>query len=287
MGLMVPRWGFQYCWESYDDYIPDDIPSQLITLGNSNAMSGVTQISTGALLADIQYLVITIAVGNSTGVATANMMDVMYDPAGGTSWTTLIPSLLCGYGTLPIGGSTVTIFRYQVPIWVPSGSTIGVRAQTERTSGTHSITVGMWGFGEPSRPDMWWCGTKVDALGVNTSTSRGTSVTPGESNVFGTAVSFTATNPYGALLWGVPGAADTSTDAKAYLLRMKTSSGATVGWPGMTQIVRTFDATEAGVVDNQFGPNWVEMVGNETIYVDAACNTTVPETLNLGLYGVY
>lgn len=112
----------------------------------------------------------------STGVDTSALMDIMYDPAGGTSWSILIPKLIVGFlGNINSG--------YWFPLYVPKGSSIGARWQcVTDTTVTPGVVITLWGG--PSRPGFWY-GTNITAVGATTTGSQGVDVNPGSTGTYG------------------------------------------------------------------------------------------------------
>lgn len=291
MSIMVPRWGFGQTSDNNNNLGVD--PGLAFSCGTSGAKgSTVAFFSGGAFTIDIYYIVIAIAMGNAAGPSLQNtMVDIMYDPAGGTSWSVLIPDLQCGYTAVGVQGQIWCNSRYQFPLFIPEGSSLGVRGATEQGVAFGGRCV-VFCYGAPSRGDMWWYGHGVEAMGANHSaTCRGVVVTPGASNSFGTAVRIDNTTgtmrPFGSLQLGTAGfsASSGQADAKGYLLRLKHSS--TEIWEGLPYQFRAFSTSETGQCDGMFGPNWVDMKATDEIWVDAACNTTSPQDLNIVAYGVY
>jgi hypothetical protein len=142
-----------------------------------------------ALSHDCEYLILGFSGFGRNGFDTATLLDILYDPAGGTSWTELISDLLVGMlgstvDMAPAAGASGTPLTYHFPLWIPAGSSIGVRAKTVASSAlsTPSRVVAMAGGGNRN-PASWWCGQKVATVGTfNQSTCRGQSVTPGVSS---------------------------------------------------------------------------------------------------------
>lgn len=148
-----------------------------------------------------------------TGTDTSALCDIMYDPAGGTAWSVLIPNLICGYRIL--GAATaVQGASYYFPLFVPRGSSIGARWQSIVASpiaGTRArvaVTVA-GGFTKPP----FWYGTMVTAVGVATASSAGLDINPGSTGTYSAWTSIGgATNPkFGYTTLGAQGSATTHT----------------------------------------------------------------------------
>lgn len=145
------------------------------------------------LTVDFQFCYVSTVTDGSIG-------DVLIDTAGGTSWSVLIPTLAMGQCAETTGAAFA---RFMFPIWIPAGSTLGFQARTSRTS---DITTGRAVFrawGNPKRPDLWWCGSKVEALGVTAASSTGTAVTFGNATWGSWTTIGTNTYRYGAIQLGI------------------------------------------------------------------------------------
>ncbi len=170
------------------DYAPQ------VAAGTSNADGSVVTVLS-ALAHDCEYLVLGFNGFGESGKAMRVLGDVLIDPAGGTSWTQLIADLLIGhtgYGLNVRDSSTLPVIPpfYHFPLWIPAGSTIGVRARTSSATtlgggGTNGGLVYVFAGGGNKNPGSWWCGQKVETIGVTPASSQGTPVTPGGNSTFG------------------------------------------------------------------------------------------------------
>lgn len=161
-----------------------------ITAGANNA-DGTAASVISALTHDVELLTIGITgFGAISGaINPCALLDILVDPAGGTTWNSdpLIEKLLAG-GTYPVNlhSSTVGIgtpLWYHFPIWIPSGTAIGARARTAH-SATVTGRVIMIAQGGNRNPGSWWCGRKVTSIGINAAASRGQDHTPGASSTY-------------------------------------------------------------------------------------------------------
>lgn len=164
-----------------------------VTAGASNA-DGSTASILSAVTHDIEYLIIGISGFGSTlgsGVNPSTLLDIMHDPAGGTSWASapIIEDLLVG-GTYPINMQSATVgggtpLWYFFPLFIPSGSSLGGRARTAHTS-TITGRVAVFAYGGNRNPGTWWSGRKVTSIGIDAANSRGQDHAPGSSGSFST-----------------------------------------------------------------------------------------------------
>ena len=104
------------------------------------------------------------------------LVNIGIDTAGGTTYVTRIPNLLCtgAGGYLVTGGGCYYIF----PLYIPAGATLAAQASVDNaTVGT--VRVGIQLYGRPSRPESVCVGHYVTSFGEDTAASTGTAVTPG------------------------------------------------------------------------------------------------------------
>lgn len=159
-------------------------------IGASNADGTAVQIGSGALLHDCELLevIVTDCTGDGSGIDSSALLDILIDPAGGTSWDTtnrLIQSLQVGFLVTNTQSGTVTARKWRFPVFIPAGASFAGVGRT--VLGTaQSPTVFLRALGGVNRPERWWCGSKVVALGDNRAASIGTTVTPnGSVNTWG------------------------------------------------------------------------------------------------------
>jgi hypothetical protein len=181
------------------------------TAGATNADgSAVTLLS--ALTHDCEYL--RIGVSGETITATQNnttLLSILYDPAGGTSWQTLIPSLLVA--TIAPSASAPYALYYDFPIWVPAGASIGAQARSAAATTPPVMRVQAQAFGSNRNPASWWCGQRVEAIGIDAANSRGTSHTAGNTGAFSSWANLGSPLSIGcgALQWGLGGTFNSAT----------------------------------------------------------------------------
>lgn len=235
-----------------------------------------------ALAHDVHYLVIGVGgilIANNNGQA---LMDVLRDPAGGTSWASFIDDLMVGFSALA-SGSIPPVCWYHFPIYIKSGSSLGVQARTAHTADITSGQVVMYAFGEPSRPDMWWCGSRVESLGVTAASSSGTSVTPGTTGTYGSWTDLGATSGrYRAIQLGF-GGTDATAAAVGYFTQIGVSSSQLAGTPLFHHTVTT------GEVSGRHWsmPVWCDIAPGATVQARSTATAGTTETLQIAAYGVY
>lgn len=279
--LILPPWYFANSTDSFPA-TPATTPGVNFTAGASSTDSTDVGVLS-ALAHDVHYLVIGIGGISSTSANGQCLLDVLIDRAGGTSWSVLIDDLVCGMTAIP--GNTTIGFGcyYHFPIWIPAGSAIGVHAKTRHTSDITSGRVIMFAKGNPSRPDMWWCGQNVETLG-NGANSQGTNFTPGNSGAAGswTSIGSTTSGRYGALQFGINGS-DATAAAQVYHCEVGVGSQPV---PGSHIVFRTLSTSEVGHHDGMISPIWCDIPEGSQMQVRGTCNGTA-EVLNACVYGVY
>lgn len=165
-------WAFSYTNASAGS----TTPGTSITPGASNAEGSFTSIASGANIAfDCHLLRLWLSGGNTTATAKEHLLDIGYDPAGGTSYTALLSDLVCGASQAASAGGR----WWEFPLFIPAGSQVAARIQgLSGTAGT--VRVAAWFYGRPRRPDMVRSGRYSETIGTITNSS-GVSFTPGNA----------------------------------------------------------------------------------------------------------
>lgn len=210
MSLITQPVQFAYCTDNYAS-TPGTACATAFTAGASG-VDGAAVSCIAAIGHDVHFLRIGVT-GMQTSAADVSVAaDLLIDPAGGTSWTSMIDDLVCG---MTATATTGPFLLYEFPVYIKAGSSIGWRAKTQHSADITSGQVLIQAFGEPSNPEAWWCGQGVETLGA--SGSRGTVVTPGNSGAWGswTSIGSTSSREYKALQFGINGS-DSGASAIAY-----------------------------------------------------------------------
>jgi len=157
--------------------------------GTSSADGADTTVMS-ALAHDCEYLWFACTGLVSGSTAPGALMDLLVDPAGGTSWSEKITDLLVGSSNQNgFNNSSAGIScPFHFPLWLPAGTSIGARIR--RQSGTGgNMQVMMMAAGGNRNPASWWCGQKVETIGTMVpSSSIGQVHTPGGgASIFGAA----------------------------------------------------------------------------------------------------
>ena len=148
-----------------------------VTPGVSNAKGSWVDVFGGTVTDDT--FGIWLAFHDSPGAHNDILADVGIDTSGGTSYSVLIPNLICGYASSFLVNTTHPWgHSYYFPLFIPAGSRLACRMQT--VLGT-AIACKLRSrlMQKPTHPELLKVGDFVDAVGVNTSLSRGTAITAG------------------------------------------------------------------------------------------------------------
>jgi hypothetical protein len=147
-----------------------------VTPGN-NTYGSWAQLLT-ATSEDADWIEININSISASATATDTLVTIGVDPAGGTSYTDLIPHLLATAASPYFGSNAVGGIWYRFPLRIRAGSTLAARAsQNNASPSTGSVLVRLY---RQSRPDVGpRVGTYVKTFGEVTASSKGTDITSG------------------------------------------------------------------------------------------------------------
>jgi hypothetical protein len=150
--------------------------------GNNTMGTDVTLLAGASLTSDVYGVLVNFNNNFVIGAFRDAIANIRYDPAGGTSWSTLIPNLGCtaASGLLavgrPIGG-----FSYYFPLFIKAGTSLGWQSSVNNaTVGTVYANLRL--FCRPKRIDAVRVGSRVEAIGITAGTSNGTTVTSGTTS---------------------------------------------------------------------------------------------------------
>jgi hypothetical protein len=152
--LGLPNFYWGYDTSNYVTTFSSASPGTNFTCGNTDTYGANVSVISSPTTYTTQLIIIGIGgTSQDTNVDASSVVDILYDPNGGTSWSVLIPTLLCGYSVTPGALASLSTWYY-FPLTIPAGSTIGVRAKTNFATdiSTGRIIVSL--YGKPSKPDM-------------------------------------------------------------------------------------------------------------------------------------
>lgn len=286
MGLILPPFRFANCTDSFTGLGGSAVPAsqhgQTFVAGNTNA-DGTVSTLLSALAHDVHFLVVGIGGISATGANSNALIDILSDPAGGTSWGSFIDDLACGFTPI-LGTSAALNSWYYFPIYIKAGTSLAVRA---RTAHTGDITTGMiaaYAFGNPTRPGMWWCGSKVETLGAAPASSAGSTIPPGTSSNWGSWTSVgTSSGRYGSLSIGINGT-DASALGVGYIAQLGINSSQIAGIPNFYFQVSTNEVMAREGVQM---PIWCDIPSGSLIQARIAGSAGTVESVQISAYGVY
>lgn len=279
--LILPPWSFGYCSDNQPSTPSNSAHGTQVTPGVTNA-DGTAVTLLSALAHDAHRIVVYVSGFFLSTAAHYTLLDILQDRAGGTSWASFIDDLTVGF-CVATGNGVASGVYFDFPVFIPAGTSIGAQARTSHSAATAG-QVSVWAFGEPSRPDMWWCGQGVETLGVTAASSRGTSIAPGGSGAWGswTSVGSTTAHRYGAIALGTNGT-DAAQAASIVAFQIGEGSQPIAGCPIQW---RTGQTTESGIAAGPGGPIWCDIAAGSQLQVRGKSNTTA-ENWDVALYGVY
>lgn len=218
MGLILPGSpAFAYCSDNLASTPSTTVPAAQITSDAATNTDGTAGTILSALAHDCEYLIIGTSSPGASTVNTSSLMDVLVDPAGGTSWASFIDDLIAGYNqSMALTTSAFGLRLYHFPVWLPAGTSIG--AQIRSATGSQTANVFAWAYGGVRQPASWWCGQKVETIGATPATSRGTTHTAGSTGAFSSWASLGSTiaRDAHAIQFGLQSEGDTNTPAMTF-----------------------------------------------------------------------
>jgi hypothetical protein len=169
---------FNWRADNFSDGMMGGTGGVTLTADGSNHTKGSDTAVMSALANDVYGFMLCFTAGGTDATVRRQMIDLLIDPAGGTSWSILINNL---YTNMPSLSAGMFGHRFYFPVFLPAGTTIGGRTQDAVGGGT--VRISMRVFGQPTRPDLLKVGTKVQTLGASTTLTDGVTVVPGTSTM--------------------------------------------------------------------------------------------------------
>jgi len=240
-------------------------------------------IAAGSILVDCYLLQVNFNNSATSAAARDILADIGVDPAGGSSFTVLIPDLLASCAAPAVGafGSGIS---YLFPIFVRKGSSLACRAAVNNVTGSVlSCRIQLWGAPRDSRAMR--VGSKVIAYGITAASSSGTAVTSGTTSEGAWTQIGTIASGDRPWYWQLGmGCNDATMSAVAYTCDLS------VGNASSKEIVleeRVYQATAAeqlsdgGIVEGMYAAAPADLV-----YGRIQCSGTADSALSLAAYGV-
>jgi len=217
---------------------------------------------------------------HSTGQA-ATQQDILiniYVGADGSEQL-VIPYLTGGWSPQMINGSNFK--RYSFPLSIPQGSRLSMKAQSDTSSKTAYVMVDLLS----GTHEAHWTGTGVEAVGVNTGTSVGTSVTAGTTSD-GTLTSIgTNTYEWGYCLPTIGGnISDVSQSSGLQTIDLASSNSTANLLPGLGNFLVAMNSSEQ--VFNLEQGRFCTVPAGTTLYARGRTDATA-EAKDYIIYGVH
>jgi hypothetical protein len=247
------------------------------TMGTATALTLTATQACYAILVNIN--------SGATSTAVRNMLvDIMYDAAGGTSYTTnLLPYLIGGCA------SPYNIFSggiwYYFPIYIPSGATLAARAQVNNaTVGT--VRVAAWIFADPMHPAMMKYGQRCEAIGTVAASSQGTTITTVGTTSEGTWQSLGASTNQN--FWWQCGMSINNGTITALMHHMDIAADNNALPKMLIQdiLVNSSSTEQVSFACDGIAQNTGTIAAGTTIYGRAQCSGTVITGISMIAYGV-
>lgn len=148
--------------------------STTLTPGGSNVMGSYVNV-VSALSKDCHGLEIWFGLNGVSATVRDTLCTIGVDPAGGSSYSDLIPNLSASAAAALNAGLGI---RYYFPIFIKAGSSIGVKAQVNNAT-AGSLKVRVLADTQPTDGRLIRSGSFVEAIGATAASSKGTAVTAG------------------------------------------------------------------------------------------------------------
>lgn len=280
--LYIPKGGFGWTVGNVTTFGSGNQLGNAITLGTSNAKgSYVTLLSAATVANNVFGIWLCFNAGGVPATVRDILVDIGIDPAGGTSFTVVIPNLLCSSASGAPFGPPIFYF----PLFIPAGSTIGARASVNNaTAGAIYCWVKV--FGQPDKIDAVQVGTIVKDYGVTTGSSNGTIITSGSAGAKGSYASLGATS-YDHWYWQTGfGINDTTMAGNVYFcdLAFGDASNKNIIIPDM--LVHCDANEDVHCMSFSCGPPLKRVASGATLYARMACTGTPDTTLSMAAYGL-
>jgi hypothetical protein len=274
-----PSWG--YCSDNLAA-TPSITPGTAVTSGGSANTDGTAATLLSALAHDCEYLSISLLANSGSNTNRSALLDVLVDPAGGTSWSELISDLLCGYSGLVAVGSTPfgPSYQYDFPLWIPAGASIGAQVRCATASIAQQVVIRA--FGGNQNPGSWACGQKVTTVGtMSAATSQGQAHTSGNTGAFSSWTSLGSTLASECLAWQTSAQGDGTNTMNSAAYTFEFGYGSTRIGPRRLHMT----GTSEGVCAWPTGVAFNKIAAGTQLQVRGTCSGTA-ESIDVAAYVV-
>lgn len=217
----------------------------------------------------------------TNGAFRATCLTLGYDPAGGTSYTSLINDMLVGSAGSITGGGAGGSLDFYFPVFIPSGSTLAFKAYGNVAT---AFRAAYQVYQCPVSPESLKVGTFVETIGATAPT--GTAVTAGST----AEGSWTILGTTSAALWywqiGLGQTAGGSGGAKGYAVDLAVGTGGNYNIILEDQHFEE-DATERLADMGARSPgSYYPVPAGASLYARVACSAVPSGTMAVAAYGV-
>jgi hypothetical protein len=260
-----------------------------LTSGAANTVGSTAQLlASGSVTEDVYGVLLHINGNQGTGINRSALLNLRVDPAGGTSWTTIIANIWAGFagyhGNSSAGFAGGT--WYWFPLFIKAGSSIGANIQNATATVTAGVAITV--FGKPSRPEMVYAGSYCTTFGADTANSRGTTMTPGNTGAEGAAwvqLGSNTTKPHSYWVLG-PGVADNTATSHTSFFDLAAGDGSNKDIIIADQMWQ-ISGQEACVQPAYAFNNYREVATGTGIYVRSSTGLVTPDSNHCAIaYGI-
>jgi hypothetical protein len=249
-----------------------------------NAFGSYATILAGASVTDDVYAMEIQVCG--IGVAASgkdSLLTIGIDPAGGTSFTDLIPNLVVSGASFNMDGNDVGAVGYWFPIFIKAGASIGGKGSVNNaTVGTQRVSIKLHSW--PKYPHLIRVGGFVTSIGIVAASSRGTTVVPGSTGAEGTWTSL-GTPTLAHWFWQLGMGVNDSTMSAEVLYADLAYGDSGTKIPIIQNLRYTVDASE--MVANMISPLCErEVPANVEIFGRLSCNQAPNSNYSMSAYGL-
>ncbi len=257
-----------------------------ITAGAANTLGSWVEVLTAAQLTqDLVGLHLNVNTLSSAGATNRSAgVEIGIDPAGGTSYTTIISGISVGgvaSNLIGLGAGRQFYFPYRIP----SGASVAVRGQAAVASATMRVLA--FGYGAPSGPETFFEGQYSETIGWQSAGSQGTTFTPGNATWGSWASIGTTTQPLRWLQY-CTGSSDTSMTAIYTHVEVAFGDGTNKHKIADISLAHsTAEFQSDSLLANSIPAcAMVQLPAGATIYARGWCNTTPDGNYNLAVVGI-
>jgi hypothetical protein len=252
---------------------------------SANTMGTPVELIADTLVtSDVFGICLDFVSGQVSGSSRQFLADLLIDPAGGTSYSTLVSDLLVYGPTAQLGA-----VRYYFPVWLKAGTTIGIQSQSTAV-GPRNMRVVASLYGKPQHQWAGKVGQKVTTYGAVRASSIGTAITPGTS-AMGSYTASLGTLGRDAFAWNVAftcNDSDTSPGGSAQGYFIDVACGDATNKIMCAEHVPAATHGAEGMYKSAIGRtnNIQHIPAGANVYVRAACQGTPDASFTTAVYAV-